>query len=150
MKIFIQLLAIAVLSAGAAFAVHLWHPNRPALYFVPQQLEEGEVELAKALEWHREGRVVWVDARPRVKYEQGHVEGALLLNEQDDFNALLLEVWDTVQNNADKPFVVYCASETCAASKRVADLLMDRGLPDVWVLNGGVESLREAGLFVTP
>ncbi len=144
---FLQLLLIAALTVGAALAINQWHPNRPPLYFNPKALQEGEVDIAKAIEWSEAGELVWIDARPRAKYEAGHVEGAILLNEQDDFNLLLMESIAELQNNFDKRFVVYCATEICAASRRVANLLRERGFPEVYTLNGGVISLREVGLL---
>ena len=142
-----QLAVIAALSVGGALAINAWHPNRPPLHFNPKALQEGEVELATVQDWLSAGEVVWIDARPRAKYEAGHVEGAILLNEQDDFNLLLMESIAELQNNFDKRFVVYCATEICAASRRVAELLRERGFPEVYVLNGGIEPLREAGLL---
>lgn len=148
MRIALQLLIIALLSIGGALAINQWHEKRPALYFVTGQLEDGEVEVAQALEWQQQENIVWIDARPKTKYDEGHVKGAFLLNEQDDFSALLEPIFHEIANNSDKQFVVYCASDSCAASKRVAELLRETvGVPDVWVLNGGVEPLRKAGLF---
>ncbi|MFP6873373.1 MAG: rhodanese-like domain-containing protein [Verrucomicrobiales bacterium] len=148
MRIFLQCALIAGLTATAALAVYYFHPNRPPLYLDPRQVAQGEVELAEVLKWVSEGEVVWIDARPRRKYEQGHLEGAFLLNEQDDFNALLLPIYAELANRADRPFVVYCGSDLCAASRRVAGLLRDRvGVADVFVLKGGTRVLRDLGML---
>ncbi len=143
----LQLVAIAALAAAGAIAVYAWHPERPPLYFNPHELKEGEVDLAQAQEWAAAGELVWVDARPRKQYEAGHVDGAILLNERDDFNALLMDVWDDLQNSADKYFVIYCGLASCKSSERVAQLLRDLSFPEVYVLNGGVETLRRGGLL---
>lgn len=147
MRILLQLLVLGAVMAGGALAVWAWHPKAPPLYFFVDEIKEGEIELAQAQEWLQAGELVWVDARPRKKYEAGHLEGAILLNEQDDFNLLLMESWDTLQNSFDKRFVIYCGSETCGSSRRVAELLRDRGFPEVHVLHGGEKGLREAGLL---
>jgi rhodanese-related sulfurtransferase len=147
-RILLQCGLIVALTASAALAIYCFHPGRPPLYFDPHRLVEGEVELEQVLMWLEEGEVVWIDARPGDKYKQGHVEGAFLLNEREDFNALLLPVYAELANRADLPFVVYCGSEICSASKRVAGLLRDRvGIADVFVLKGGAKALRYKGLM---
>ena len=148
MKIFLQCVMIIGLSATAALSVYFFHPERPPLYFNPDHLAEGEVEVDKVIKWLEQGEVVWIDARSAFRYEQGHVEGAFLLNEREDFNALLLPIYSQLANRADLPFVVYCGSESCLASKRVADLLRNRvGITDVFVLKGGVKVLQDKGLM---
>jgi rhodanese-related sulfurtransferase len=146
-QIVIQLVVFGALSVSGALAIRQWHPKAPPLYFFADEVKEGEIDLAQAKEWAEAGELVWVDARPRTKFDAGHIEGALLINEQDDFNLLLMDAWDTLQNNFDKRFVIYCGSETCGSSRRVAELLQDRGFPEVHVLHGGEKALREAGLL---
>lgn len=101
---------------------------------------EGEIELPQAESWGE--AVMWVDARPDAQFEQGHIPGALLLNE-DRWNELLpqmLAVWAP-----EKHIVVYCSSQSCAASHHVAKRLRDEaGLKDVVVLHGGWEKWLEA------
>ncbi len=148
MRIFLQCVLIAVLTITATLCIYFFHPNRPPLYFDPARLAEGEVELDEVLKWVGKGEVVWIDARPGAKYAEGHVEGAFLLNEREDFNALLLPIYAELANRADLPFVVYCGSDLCAASARVADLLRDRvGIAEVFVLKGGSKILRDAGML---
>ena len=96
------------------------------------------VEAAKVRTWGDE--VLWVDARPRQDFEKGHIEGAVLLNE-DEWNGLVanfLNEWDP-----DKPIVVYCEGGGCQASKSVANrLLTELQLENVHVLKGGWKSWR--------
>ena len=96
------------------------------------------VEAAKVRTWG--DRVLWVDARPRQDFEKGHIEGAVLLNE-DEWNGLVanfLNEWDP-----DKPIVVYCEGGGCQASKSVANrLLTELQLENVHVLKGGWKSWR--------
>ena len=145
MRIAVQIAVLCAVSVAGAFGIWKWHPNKPPLYFFADQVKEGEVELAQALEWQAAGQVLWIDARSREKFEAGHVEGAVLLNEQDDFNQLFMESIHILQNSADKRLVIYCGSELCAAAERIADKL--EMFPDVHVLHGGEKKLREAGLL---
>lgn len=98
-----------------------------------------EVELAQVETWG--AAVMWVDARPDEQYKLDHIPNATLLNE-DRWNVLLpltLNAW-----SPDKRVVVYCSSQSCAASHEVARRLREEaGLPNVFVLHGGWEAWLE-------
>ncbi len=83
-------------------------------------------------------RATWIDARPEEEFNQRHVPGALLLNE-DRWNELLpavLEKW-----SPQKPMIVYCSSNGCGASREVARRLRTEAqLKNVFVLEGGWEA----------
>jgi rhodanese-related sulfurtransferase len=83
--------------------------------------------------------VLWVDARPEAEYAEGHVDGAVSLNEDNWSRAIagVLERW-----NPGDAVVVYCGGAECAASKAVAGRLRGReyGLGEVYVLRGGWEA----------
>lgn len=123
----LALLALALVPAIVAGALQLKgnHPDP-----VPQ------VDAATARSWG--DRVLWVDARSRHEFEQDHIKGAVLLNE-DEWNALVaafLNEWDP-----DKPIVVYCDGGACQASKTVANrLLNELQLDNIHVLKGGWKS----------
>lgn len=99
-----------------------------------------EVTLEQTRGWG--DRVMWVDARPDEQYAQRHVPNALSLNE-DRWGELLpqtLEAWAP-----DKRVIVYCSSQSCAASHEVARRLREEaGLENVYVLHGGWETWLEA------
>ncbi len=98
-----------------------------------------EVKVVDARAWG--DSVLWVDARPNEQFEQAHIPGAILLNE-DHWQELLspmLAVW-----SPDRRTIVYCSRQSCAASHEVAKRLHeDAGLKDVYVLHGGWESWQE-------
>ena len=95
-----------------------------------------EVELPQAQAWGE--TVMWVDARPAAQYESEHIPNATLLNE-DRWQELLppmLNAW-----SPEKRVVVYCSSQSCAASHEVARRLREEaGLKNVFVLHGGWEA----------
>ena len=62
MKLLYQIISIFFMAAFSGLAIYMWHPERPALYLVPNQLREDEIMLDKVLEWDA-GGVVWIDAR---------------------------------------------------------------------------------------
>lgn len=121
------LLALALLPALVSGALQLgWRDSEP--------LAPGEIRAATAREWG--SKVQWVDARPRDKFDAGHLPGALLLNE-DEWNKLVpafLDAWDP-----DRPVVVYCDGGSCEASHAVARRLREElKIGDVHVLKGGL------------
>ncbi|MEM7601693.1 MAG: rhodanese-like domain-containing protein, partial [Verrucomicrobiota bacterium] len=81
------------------------------------------------------------DARDRAKFEKGHQEGAILLNEEE-WNAIIYEQFETFAT-LEKPLVVYCDGSRCEKSKAVADrLTQELGLPEVYFLFGGWKGAR--------
>lgn len=137
------------MAAFSGLAIYMWHPERPALYLVPNQLRDDEIMLNKVLEWEADRGVVWIDARSRANFDKSRVKGAYLLNELEDFYSLLEPIWSEIQNKSDLPFIVYCSSESCLASRKVAEKLRESvGVSEVYILKGGEKSLTERGLLI--
>ena len=137
------------MAAFSGLAIYMWHPERPALYLVPNQLRDDEIMLDKVLEWDADKGVVWIDARSRANFDKSRVKGAYLLNEMEDFYILLEPIWSEIQNKSDLPFIVYCSSESCLASRKVAEKLRESvGVSEVYILKGGEKSLTERGLLI--
>lgn len=127
--LFRELSLIALLTAlGATFSLyHEWAP----LPWAEPALAAGEIaDDARALD------VIWLDARPLDEFESEHIAGAIFFNEADWDSGLmrLMEVWLT----QPRPIVVYCGSENCGTSQRVAERLRE-ALPDaeIYSLKGG-------------
>jgi len=129
-SIFKEFLIIAVLtSIGAAYS--LVGGLAPLPWSEPE-LEAGEIRLAdaEALE------VIWLDARSLAEFKADHIPEAIHFDEADwDYGLMqLMETW-LMQ---PRPIVVYCGSESCGTSQRVAERLRD-ALPDaeIYSLKGG-------------
>ncbi len=124
----ILLLAAALPAALTA----LFHPKRPVYELV---LQPGEVTLATVLAWE-DGSVLWIDARDRTEFEEDHIPGAVLLNE-DEWEALFFDFLE--HDPLGRTLVVYCSSRECGSSHRVAERLrLDLGDGiEVHVLHGG-------------
>jgi len=122
----LALLAIALAPAIVSGAIQLkWHHEEP--------LAKDEVLPATAASWGKDA--IFVDARPRKRFEAGHKDGALLLNneEWDALSSKFLDAWDP-----DKKTVVYCDGGTCDASREVAERLRrEFQIQNVYVLKGG-------------
>jgi rhodanese-related sulfurtransferase len=123
------LLIAALAAAGSAYSLV---SGLAPLPWAEPELQPGEIryEDAAALD------VLWIDARSEEDFAAGHLEGAVHLNEDNWDAALprLMEAWLP----SPRPIVVYCSSEACDTSKRVADRLRD-ALPEAEIhsLKGG-------------
>lgn len=130
-----MLLLVAV---PVAVLTALLHPRPPQ--WEEETLKPGEVQLQMALAWKN---VVWLDARNRIEYEQDHIPGALLLN-QDEWDLLFFEflgTWDP-----DQKVIVYCGGKRCQLSTQVAERLREElGSENIFVLKGGWSAWRNRG-----
>lgn len=128
--LFRQAFWLVLLAVPFGILTALWHPSAPTWDAAP--LAAGEVRLATVLQWEE---TLWLDARSRGEFEQGHIPGALLLNE-DEWEELFFEVIMTWSPN--QKIVVYCGGSQCEASARVAERLrLDLGEAEIFVLKGG-------------
>jgi rhodanese-related sulfurtransferase len=141
-------LQVACLLCSAAvaglLAFHL-HPMPPSLYLAEEEADDGEVNMAKVAELEATGGVLWIDARVRSRYDEEHIPGALLLN-SEEYDTLVFEYFDTFQSN-ERPIIIYCDAQKCAASKEVAERMRETNLAmsnDVYVLRGGWNAWKSA------
>lgn len=128
---FLKELALITGLTLLGIAYSLMRGEAPPPWAAPE-LEAGEIRLADAAVLEP----IWVDARSEAAYTSKHMEGALLLNEAN-WEEQIIELMGRWLESP-RPIVIYCASESCGTSKRIADRL--RGdLPDaeIYSLHGG-------------
>ncbi len=124
---------IAVLVAIAAVVTFYVHPKAPTLYEVSVALKD-EITLDGVRDLGKE--LVWIDARSEKEFESGHVEGALLLN-QEHWADLMWKYRDVIDGIQETPVIVYCDGKRCKRSSEVAERLRtEMGLSPVYVLKG--------------
>jgi rhodanese-related sulfurtransferase len=128
-----QALLLIVLAAAPAVGEAVYFRNKISWQSRIPASETVDLDLARS--WGT--NVIWVDARPDSEYQQQHIPGAILLNE-DRWNELLpqfLGEW-----SPDKKVVVYCSTKSCNLAGDVARRLRDEvQLKQVFVLEGGWE-----------
>ena len=110
-----------------------------------RELGAEPVEISAARTASRDRTVLLFDARPRARYEEGHLPGALSLPARSLDEALAK--WSPILA-PDQPIVVYCAGERCDDSLRVAELLVNQGYGNVKVFLGGYAEWKLRGLPV--
>jgi rhodanese-related sulfurtransferase len=133
-----QALALVALAFLPAIAQAVYY-GKSAPWHAPA-VEKDEVTLEQARAFG--DSIMWLDARPDAQFAQAHIPGALSLNE-DRWGELLPQMLTTW--SPDKKVVVYCSSQSCAASHEVARRLRTEAeLKNVFVLHGGWETWLEA------
>lgn len=99
----------------------------------------------EALRSGAQDRFLFVDARPPLFFQRGHIPGALNIAKQffvRDFGASEA----ALRGSALKQIVVYCSSEDCDDALTVARELIDTGVRNVAVFKGGWKAWCTAGL----
>jgi rhodanese-related sulfurtransferase len=132
----IALLLILALVPAVGQAIYL----REQTSWRAPAVQKDEVTLEQARAWG--DKVLWIDARPDEQFTQRHVPNAISLNEDrwDELLPQMLATW-----SPDRQVIVYCSSQSCAASHEVARRLREQaGLNNVSVLHGGWEAWLEA------
>lgn len=129
---------LIALSLVCALATAFMHPHAPG--YAAGRLEEGEITLEQAL--LRDEAILWVDARTEAEFFEGHIPGAILVNE-DDWEMGLMNFFGNF--DPDATIIVYCGRAGCQASKAVAERLRrEANLENVYHLRGGWEVWKEA------
>ncbi len=132
-----QIAAIFGISLLAAIISAAVHPQRPPFFQVESaETLRWQIDVEKANELSAAGEVLWVDAREREKFEEGHLEGAILLN-VEEWGDLMFQNMNALQAALGKPVVVYCDGIRCEKSEDVSARLRELlGLEPVYVLKG--------------
>ena len=127
-----QALALALVALAPASWCWL-HTNSVAEALQPYEVTSQDPRLPG---WNP----LWIDTRAREDYDGGHIDGAVLLNEEkwDGMLADVFAIW-----KPDRPIVVYC-SAGCEQSEKVALRLRDLGLEPVYFLRGGYEAWKDS------
>jgi rhodanese-related sulfurtransferase len=146
-----QVTILMVLACFLALSVNFFRPHGIPLVgdgskntrFSDDQANSLLISLEEARQLFERNSVLFLDARPRDLYLQGHIRGALSMPFQD-LDAYFMERAD--QLNSGKNLVTYCDGETCELSHDLALFLKDSGFNTTQVLVNGWTLWREAGL----
>lgn len=103
----------------------------------------GHITLQQAQKLHKDSKVLFLDARPKVEYDQDHIAGALPFpaGETEKYYAMY-----EGQIKKAKKLVTYCHGIGCRLSEKAAQALVAKGYKNVTVFFGGEPQWREAKL----
>jgi len=105
----------------------------------PRQVTSAEVKslLAKT---PAEGGYQLIDARPDIKYFEGHLPGAVSLPWAE-----MKEQLDALPTDKSTQLIFYCGGPKCDLSAKAADLAIEKGYKNVSVFPAGEPGWREGG-----
>ncbi|MFQ5485111.1 MAG: rhodanese-like domain-containing protein [Desulfobacterales bacterium] len=155
-----EIMVLIVLSVVLAFLVNIlsskgialfgrWDTSKGVITANPKNAEEGwpaeidSVVQAKAI--FDKGGALFVDARSRGNYEDGHIPGAISLP-VGEFSKQIESFLN--QHPSDQPLVIYCSGRTCDDSHNLALLLLEAGFTDVRIFIDGFPGWEAEGYRV--
>lgn len=142
---FVLLIGVSILFA---LVFNQTNPNGiPLFQNLPSKDSMTYVSLSTALEEHRKGETVFVDAMPSNFYDKEHIQGAINMP---------LPLFDIVymmtfgEEDKDKKIIVYGRTVSKLYDVEVADKLILRGYKNARVLEGGFKDWKKKGYPVEP
>lgn len=149
-RVILQTAAVIALSTAVAFMFNALRTERlplvmpfPPEYQCPSRISEGlAMGVQEALVRHGRGEGLFVDARSKAFFDQGHIEGAINVP-----YSFLDPVPEDAFARLREPgsIIVYCNTEHGERSRLMAGELTDGGLKEVFYLEGGFLGWVEAG-----
>lgn len=141
-KIIWQISAIILIAGVAALLVNQLRTDRLTLigdWSVEGKLttvtgERLDIPFVDTKKLFMEKRAVFVDARSRKDYENGHIAGARSLP-WPDVEQRVIDATDNI--SSDTTIITYCNGETCKLSHDLAMFLKDMDFSNVRVLING-------------
>lgn len=105
------------------------------------QTEIYALSLENTFEKFDEGTAIFIDARDNWDFKDGHIKGAINIPEFS-FDPL-----DEKITSLDKSsnYVIYCSSNDCDISKRLASELKEIGFTSLFIFLGGYEIWNQNG-----
>lgn len=155
-----EIMVLVVLSVALALLVNIlsskgialfgrWDTSKGVITANPKSAEEGwpvEIDSAvRAKEIYDKGDVLFVDARSKGNFEDGHIPGAISLP-VGQFNKQIESFLN--QHPSDQPLVTYCSGRTCEDSHHLARLLFEAGFTNVRVFIDGFPAWEAEGYIV--
>ena len=101
------------------------------------------VSLETAEQLFRQERALFVDARPKSQYDEGHIRGALSIPWQEK-DRYFIEMVEHLEG--PHTIITYCDGESCDLSHELALFLQEMGFENVRVLVNGWTVWQQAGL----
>ena len=120
--------------------------------FADSSGESMVIPLSQASTMFQNKTALFIDARPKEQYDQGHIKGALSLPQQEA-DRYFMELADQLEEshsgkNGYKTIITYCDGDSCELSHELALFLKDMGFSNVKVLVNGWSSWQGTGLPV--
>lgn len=99
------------------------------------------VTLSKAYELYESGEAIMIDARDNWDFSDGHIKNAMNIPEFS-FRSNDAKIKSL---SKDKIYIIYCSSDDCDISKRLADELYKIGFSNILFFEEGYEGWNNSG-----
>ncbi|XPV77447.1 MAG: rhodanese-like domain-containing protein [Desulfovibrio sp.] len=126
-KLHIQTQLLTLLGATLVLSLAMYFAVSPSLPSVEDELTlERTISVQQALELHKSGKALFIDAREPFYFAEGHLPGAIniakeMMTEEAGFNQILKTL------DKDKNYIVYCDGLLCEKSRQIANVLTEKG-----------------------
>jgi len=136
-KVVFQALLIGLIAVGISLSLNYFRKEKLSIWgdWAPQVQSTGDlIAIDQAKKLFLSHQAVFVDARPRNLYEQGHIQGAFSLP-VEAFDQYFFEFLKSTP--AKTRIITYCDGEACTLSHELIKMLRDQGYTDLKVLSNG-------------
>jgi rhodanese-related sulfurtransferase len=107
--------------------------------------ENLEISLSEASTLFNKSKAVFIDARSKAEYDEGHIKGAKSLPYKEADWKFIEAIAGVSEESA---VITYCDGETCELSMELAVFLRNAGYKNVKVLSNGWSVWKQNGLPV--
>jgi rhodanese-related sulfurtransferase len=148
-----QVPALVAAACLLALAVNQWRADKLALVgdwsaearFADAAGDSPLISLEAANRLFREGKALFLDARPASQYAGGHIHGALNFPAQE-LDRHFMQLSGRLEGA--ETIIAYCDGESCDLSHTLALFLHEMGFANVHILVNGWSAWQQAGLPV--
>lgn len=146
-----QCAAMFTLAVFLGFSINQFRDSRLPLFedwsmearMVSSYGERLDISLAEAKKAFLHKAVIFIDARSKDDFKNGHIKGARNL----PWHEVDLKFVDVTKDiSVNTPIITYCDGETCELSHNLAKFLLDSGFTNVQILINGWTKWQKAGL----
>lgn len=130
---------ITIVLSAAAYVIHpqalpLWTTDSEAISDKSNDIAYSPINLAEAIAHFNQKSALFIDARPKSTFTEGHIRGAIHLdpNEFELWSEALIDKYPPGQS-----IITYCEGEACSLSTDLAEKLTWLGFKNVFYLEDG-------------
>lgn len=143
-----NIIIILSFSIIIAFSLNIFSEN-PISLIGKQEIviEKGKyniepITIEKAFEMLNTNGIVFIDAREKIEFLEGHIQGATNIPLYD-YEKNNIQIKNMDKNNT---LIIYCDDEQCGLSKMLAEKMVKDGFMKIKILTGGWSLWKDIGL----
>lgn len=136
-NIWAQILIILVITVSSGLIYNLFSGQGIDILYSPLEINAGaNLNAEQTYRLLREGQTLFIDARYQKEFAESHIPGAINIPANLSRDRLMSEL-ESISKN--RKIVVYCDSDKCQASRRLAGLMTYLGYERIYVYLPGFQ-----------